>query len=58
MNGQILESKGGWSGTYNPRTTRRYAVMVNGDFLRDKAGARRTFKTKEAAQKALVEATK
>lgn len=52
---EILKSNIGWSGTVNPRTTRKYAVRYNGNILRTSSGARRTFATSAAAAKAVTE---
>lgn len=42
----------GWGGVFNPRTSRPFAVKVNGKFLRTKSGAIRTFATRDQATKA------
>jgi hypothetical protein len=55
---EIKENKGGWSGQYNPRTSRPFAVFVNGRALRTESGAYRTFATREAAMKAGEESCK
>jgi len=53
---EIKRNGGGWGGTYNPRTTRPYAVVLNGELLRTWDGKIRTFSSRAAAEKAAEKA--
>ena len=50
---KIMRSKGGWGISYNPDTTRPWAVFLTEKVLRDEAGKVRTFGSPEAAAKAI-----
>jgi hypothetical protein len=48
--GVMIRHSCGWGGTFNPRTSRPWAVIANGQILRTEAGAIRTFASREAAR--------
>ena len=50
----VYKQAGGWSGAYNPRTTKPYAVRTPTGWLKNAAGAIRTFASVDAARKAVA----
>lgn len=52
----IEKNKGGWGMEYKAWPQRPYAVKVDGKLLKTKAGAVRTFGTRDSARKAAEKA--
>ena len=52
-NARVIRSMGGWSVTWNSRTSRPWAAEVDGSLLLTAAGRTRTFSTPEAAKRAV-----
>lgn len=48
---KILKNKGGFSWCYNPRTTRPFAIIIDGSYVLTKSCCVRTFGSREAAEK-------